>query len=166
MHVSPTPSTGTISRKMAAIRPPEAKAMTKEKINISGQRMAMRMTIMYAFCTWVTSVVSRVTRDETETGRYSQRNIPESVQHVFSQLRAKPHEAVEQANPASTPTAGKQGHDGQHHAVTRDDRKFAPSLDLIDQPRHDKGQRAFHHHFAGDENGRLNKRFPILPHAM
>ena len=63
---SPSPSTGTTNRKMNAILPPITNAITNANISISGQRMAMRMIIMYAFWTLVTSVVSRVTRDEVE----------------------------------------------------------------------------------------------------
>ena len=40
------------------------KAITKANTSISGARMAVRMIIIYAFCTLVTSVVMRVTRDE------------------------------------------------------------------------------------------------------
>jgi len=63
---SPRPRTGTTNRKMKAIRPPITKAITNAKISISGQRMAMRIIIMYAFCTFVTSVVRRVTSEEVE----------------------------------------------------------------------------------------------------
>ena len=41
-------------------------AMTMEKMNIIGLRMAMRMIIMKDICTLVTSVVSLVTRLEEE----------------------------------------------------------------------------------------------------
>ena len=40
--------------------------MTKEKISISGPRMAMRMIIIKDIWTLTTSVVIRVTRLETE----------------------------------------------------------------------------------------------------
>ena len=37
-----------------------------EKTNISGQRTAVRMSIIYAICTLLTSVVMRVTSDAEE----------------------------------------------------------------------------------------------------
>lgn len=62
----PTPSSGIVTRKIMARRPPMAKPMMKEKISISGPRMATRMIIMKDICTFMTSVVIRVTRLETE----------------------------------------------------------------------------------------------------
>lgn len=41
-------------------------AIAREKASMSGQRMATRMIIIYAICTFVTSVVRRVTRLEVE----------------------------------------------------------------------------------------------------
>ena len=46
--------------------PPETNAITMEKIAMSGQRIAMRMIIMNACWTLVTSVVSRVTSELVE----------------------------------------------------------------------------------------------------
>lgn len=54
--VRPTPSTGSTKRKIQAILPPMMKAMTKAKTSMSGERIAVRMTIMYANWTLVTSV--------------------------------------------------------------------------------------------------------------
>ena len=51
---------------MTAMGPPEMNAITMEKMAMSGQRIAMRMIIMYACCTLVTSVVSRVTSELVE----------------------------------------------------------------------------------------------------
>ena len=42
------------------------KAMTTAKMSISGLRIATRMSIINAFCTLLTSVVSRVTNEEEE----------------------------------------------------------------------------------------------------
>ena len=61
---SPRPSTGRTKRNIQAMRPPMTKAMMKAKTSISGERIAVRMTIMKANCTFVTSVVIRVTREE------------------------------------------------------------------------------------------------------
>ena len=38
----------------------------KASTSMKGERMAVRMSIMYAICTFMTSVVMRVTRDELE----------------------------------------------------------------------------------------------------
>ena len=57
---------GATIRNINAIFPPMTKAMTKANSSMSGQRIAVRMIIIYAFCTLVTSVVSRVTREEVE----------------------------------------------------------------------------------------------------
>ena len=43
-----------------------AKPMMKEKISISGPRVATRMIIIKDICTFMTSVVIRVTKLETE----------------------------------------------------------------------------------------------------
>ena len=52
--------------KVSASLPPMMKAMVTAKISISGERMAVRMTIMKAIWTLLTSVVIRVTREEEE----------------------------------------------------------------------------------------------------
>ena len=62
----PTASTGMTTTKVKASFPAMTKAMVTAKISISGQRMAVRMIIMYAICTLDTSVVSRVTSEEEE----------------------------------------------------------------------------------------------------
>ncbi len=79
-------------------------AMTAEKISISGARMAMRIIIIYAICTFVTSVVRRVTSDEDENlsmfwneKNWMLRN--RSCRTFF----AKPAEAREQVKPATPP---------------------------------------------------------------
>ena len=41
-------------------------AILSAKTSMNGQRTAMRITIMKAFCTFVTSVVRRVTRLDVE----------------------------------------------------------------------------------------------------
>ena len=63
---SPMPSSGMVTRKIMARRPPIAKPIINEKISISGPRMATRMIIMKDICTFTTSVVIRVTRLDTE----------------------------------------------------------------------------------------------------
>ena len=59
-------STGTIPRKMSAIWTLIRHAMTMEKMIMSGTRTAIRIIIPNAFCTFVTSVVMRVTSEEVE----------------------------------------------------------------------------------------------------
>ena len=65
-RISPMLRSGMVTRKIIARRPPMAKPMMKEKISISGPRMATRMIIINDICTFTTSVVIRVTRLETE----------------------------------------------------------------------------------------------------
>ena len=79
-------------------------AMTAEKTSISGARIAIRMIIMYAICTFVTSVVRRVTSDEDENlsmfwneKNWMLRN--RSCRTFF----AKPADAREQLKPATPP---------------------------------------------------------------
>lgn len=55
-----------IITKDVASAPPMMKAMTTEKMSIRGARTAVRISIMYAICTLVTSVVILVTSDEEE----------------------------------------------------------------------------------------------------
>ena len=62
----PMPSSGMVTRKIMARRPPITKPITNEKTSISGPRMATRMIIMKDICTLTTSVVIRVTRLDTE----------------------------------------------------------------------------------------------------
>ena len=57
---------GTMIRKISAISELIRQAITTEKIIISGTRTAIRISIPKAFCTLVTSVVIRVTREEVE----------------------------------------------------------------------------------------------------
>ena len=64
MIASPAASTGSTKRKIQAIFPPIMKAMTKAKTSMSGERIARRIIIMKANCTFVTSVVILVTSDE------------------------------------------------------------------------------------------------------
>ena len=66
MKNNPTPSTGMTTAKVAASRPPIYAAITTEKISISGQRIAIRISIIYAIWTLEVSVVRRVTSDEDE----------------------------------------------------------------------------------------------------
>ena len=49
-----------------ATLPPMINAMVKAKINTSGERTAMRMSIIKACCTLLMSVVRRVTSEEVE----------------------------------------------------------------------------------------------------
>ena len=65
-RMSPMLKSGIVNRKMFARLPPMEKPMMNEKINMSGPRMATRMIIINAICTFTTSVVIRVTRLETE----------------------------------------------------------------------------------------------------
>ena len=48
----PKPRSGTTTTKVSASGPPITKAMTMAKRNMSGARMAVRMSIMYANCTF------------------------------------------------------------------------------------------------------------------
>ena len=58
----PKPSTGTAQRNTVAIRAFILNDIIRENISISGLRIAIRMSIMYACCILVTSVVSLVIR--------------------------------------------------------------------------------------------------------
>ena len=62
----PMHSRGIVNRKMTASRPPMTNPIINEKISIRGQRIATRITIINAICTFMISVVIRVTRLETE----------------------------------------------------------------------------------------------------
>ena len=66
MTTSTVASTGTNARKIQEIVTFTVNDITSEKMSMSGQRIATRMIIMYAICTFVTSVVWRVTSDEVE----------------------------------------------------------------------------------------------------
>lgn len=59
-------STGTSARNIHEIVTFTENDMAREKMSISGQRIATRMIIMNAICTLVTSVVWRVTRLDVE----------------------------------------------------------------------------------------------------
>ena len=63
---SPIPSSGIVTRKIMASRPPMAKPIIKEKIIIKGPRIATRMIIINDICTFTMSVVIRVTKLDTE----------------------------------------------------------------------------------------------------
>ena len=63
---SPMLKIGMVNRKIIASRPPMINPMANEKTSIRGQRIATRIIIMYAICTFMMSVVIRVTRLETE----------------------------------------------------------------------------------------------------
>ena len=78
--------------------------MKNAKISISGQRMAVRTIIMYASWTLETSVVSRVTREEVENlSMFSKEKVCMLSNISCRRFRAKPQEAVEQAEPARAP---------------------------------------------------------------
>ena len=66
MKNKPMPSIGITTTKISASLPPMMNDMTTAKMSIRGLRIATRMSIMYAFCTLLTSVVRRVTREEEE----------------------------------------------------------------------------------------------------
>ena len=59
-------NTGTSAKKINEMVTFTVNDMTSEKMSMNGQRMATRMIIMYAICTFITSVVWRVTNDEVE----------------------------------------------------------------------------------------------------
>ena len=63
---SPTISIGTTTTKVVASAPPIIYAIVIENINMSGLRIAVRITIIYANCTFEMSVVIRVTSDDDE----------------------------------------------------------------------------------------------------
>ena len=54
---STAPRTGTSARNTHEMVTLTVNAITREKMSMSGQRIATRMIIMYAICTFVTSVV-------------------------------------------------------------------------------------------------------------
>ena len=58
--------TGTIPRKIRAIWTLMRHAITMENTIMRGTRTAMRIIMPKAFCTLVTSVVMRVTREDVE----------------------------------------------------------------------------------------------------
>ena len=62
----PKTRTGITITNVIARLPPIRKAMITAKTSISGARTARRVTIINAICTFVISVVSRVTRDGVE----------------------------------------------------------------------------------------------------
>ena len=55
-----------MTTKEVARAPPIIYAITKENTSIRGALTAMRMSIIYAICTFVTSVVILVTREDVE----------------------------------------------------------------------------------------------------
>ena len=65
-RIRPMVSSGMVNRKIIASRPPMMNPMAKEKTSIRGQRMATRIIIIYAICTFIISVVIRVTKLDTE----------------------------------------------------------------------------------------------------
>ena len=64
--ISPNTKIGATIRNIHAIFPPMTKAITKANISIRGQRIAILISIINAFWTFVTSVVSLVTKDDVE----------------------------------------------------------------------------------------------------
>ena len=63
---SPTARNGTTITNIVERLPPMIYAIMIEKISMNGQRIAILMIIMKAICTFPTSVVILVTRDEEE----------------------------------------------------------------------------------------------------
>ena len=66
MSPSAMTSTGMTARKIHARFPPITNAMTAEKTIMTGHLTAIRTIIMYAICTFHTSVVIRVTSEGVE----------------------------------------------------------------------------------------------------
>ena len=97
-------STGTTTTKVRASLPPMRKAMVMAKMNISGARTAMRMSIMKAIWTLVTSVVMRVTSEAEEKRSMFSKAKPCTRVNISSRrLRAKPVEASAQVLAAAAP---------------------------------------------------------------
>ena len=63
---SPKARTGTITTNVVASAPPITYAIMIEKMSIRGLRIAVRIIIINDICTFDTSVVILVTRDEDE----------------------------------------------------------------------------------------------------
>ena len=64
--ISPKASTGMTTTKVSASLPPMMKAIITANRNISGERMAMRISIINVNCTLFISVVIRVTSEAVE----------------------------------------------------------------------------------------------------
>ena len=104
MSSRPPTRTGTTTTKVRASLPPMMKAMMMANRNISGARTAVRMIIMKAICTFVTSVVMRVTREaEEKRSMFSKAKLCTRTYMSSLRLRAKPVEASEQVRAAIAP---------------------------------------------------------------
>ena len=80
------------------------KAITREKISVSGARKHMRMIIWKAFCKLVTSVVRRVISPAVlNLSILEKENFWIFVYMASRTLQAKPEEALAAYFPASTP---------------------------------------------------------------
>ena len=108
MRNSPTPRTGITTAKVTASSPPIYAAITTEKISISGQRIAVRISIIYAIWTLLTSVVSRVTSDEDEKWSMFVKVKDWTLwNRSCRKFFAKPDEAFAQVKPAKPPHASE-----------------------------------------------------------
>ena len=65
-NTSTAASTGTSAKNTHEMVTLTVNDMTSEKMSMNGQRIATRMSIIYAICTFITSVVWRVTNDDVE----------------------------------------------------------------------------------------------------
>jgi hypothetical protein len=82
--------------------------MVTENMNISGERTAMRMSIMNANCTLFISVVIRVTSEAFENLSMFSKEKPCTFSNTsWRRLRAKPEEAFAQVKPAPPPHASE-----------------------------------------------------------
>ena len=64
MNTTTTASTGMAARKMRESFPLKLRAITSPPIQENGARMSPLRSIITIICTWLTSLVSRVTREE------------------------------------------------------------------------------------------------------
>ena len=100
----PMPSTGSTARNTSDSRELWRKAMTRAKMSVQGERKAMRVIIMKACCTFVTSVVMRVTRPAVEKwSMFWKENSCTWWNMSWRRLLAKPAEAREANTPPRMP---------------------------------------------------------------
>lgn len=144
------------------------KAMTKAKTSMSGERIAVRMTIMYANWTLVTSVVMRVTSEEVRKWSMFSKEKPCTAQKMSCRrFLPRPQEAVEQVRPASEPKSSESArHEYEQSAVAQYLVHTAAGLYLVDQTGRDERYDALHDHLQGDEDRRDHRGPAVLAEAV
>ena len=104
MSVRPMPRIGMTTRKISASLGLMRRVSTQAQINMMGDRTAIRMTIIKAIWTLVTSVVRRVTRLDAEKRSMLKKEKPCTVWNKSCRrFRAKPVEALAPKRPDSPP---------------------------------------------------------------